>query len=287
MASMIQFDLGEGFNNAKEQMAKVASFTVGDAAGDIANSYLKKTADAAKAEMEMIIQQIEATVQDVAEKGISELYNALGINEETINFARTVVKIANNGLSIIGSKVLQGMQLLNNFDTMSIPMSVLAAGMQMIGNYVDAYYQAFIQTYGVYIELLVEFIVDPGSAIELLKDMMDVLIEKIYGMIDDLCYKYLGITLTQIRYYVRKGWQLYKQYKEARKKKKESSEEGGEGIEASGTKKKTKLKVNLDADTLKKQLLDWMKNQRDSLYNGFMIMQVLDAVNSVRNSSNL
>ena len=86
-----QLDLGPDVQKVQETFENASSYVIGDAAGDIANSYLQKSAEAAKAEMEMIIQQIESKVEEIAVNGAKDLYNALGINEETIQFARTVV----------------------------------------------------------------------------------------------------------------------------------------------------------------------------------------------------
>lgn len=38
----------------------------------------------------------------------------------------------------------------------------------------------------------------------------------------------------------------------------------------------------MNPDVLKEQLYAWLRQQRDSLYNGFMILQVIDAIKSVR-----
>jgi len=38
----------------------------------------------------------------------------------------------------------------------------------------------------------------------------------------------------------------------------------------------------MNPDVLKQQLYAWMRQQRDSLFNGFMILQVMDAINSVK-----
>lgn len=124
-----QLDLGPEVQKAQETLQQMSSFVIGDAAGDIANSYLQKSAEAAKAEMEMIIQQIETQVEQIAINGAKDLYEALGINEETIQFARTVIKIANSGANIAQMAVTKGLVVLNNFDTMAIPMSAMAAGL--------------------------------------------------------------------------------------------------------------------------------------------------------------
>lgn len=248
----------------------MSAYVIGDAAGDIANSYLQKSAEAAKAEMEMIIQQIETKVEEIAVNGAKDLYNALGINEETIQLARTVIKIANNGLGLAQMAVMKGLLVLNNFDTMAIPMSAMAAGLQMIASFVDMYYKEYIEAYGKYINAVVEFITDPGAAFEALKDMLWAMLDQLMEIIDQQLYKYLGLSIAQIRYYCRKGYSIWKQYKEAKKRQTE------------GQATKVNISVEMNPDVLKQQLYAWMRQQRDSLFNGFMILQVIDAVKSIR-----
>ena len=287
-ASIITVDLGEDVAKVQESFVKYSSLVVTDVAGDIAKSVTKRTAEIAKAEMEMVITQIEDTVQQIAEKGASELYSALGINEETITFAKNVIKIASNATSFAGAAVMKGLLVLNSFDTYSIPLSVATCALQMVANFADMILKSFIEAYGIYIDLIVEFIVDPGAALEIVKEVIDIALQQIYEMIDEQVYKYLGMSIAQIRYYIRKGWDLYKQYRAARKKKKEEKEkseaEQQEGINVS--KSKTNIDVDIDVsinpDFFKEQMNLWLAKQRDAIFNGFLIMQILDAVNSIK-----
>ena len=63
MASVIQVDLGSGVDEAKAAFGKMSSFVVGDAGKQVADSVLKRGAETAKAEIEMVITQIESQVQ--------------------------------------------------------------------------------------------------------------------------------------------------------------------------------------------------------------------------------
>ena len=72
--------------------------------------------------------------------GADSLYKAIGLNEELIEQARTVIRIANSGLTFASSYILKGISLINSFDVNAIPMSAMAAGMQILKSFASAYY---------------------------------------------------------------------------------------------------------------------------------------------------
>lgn len=80
------------------------------------------------------------------------------------------------------------------------------------------FYKEFIEAYGKYINAVVEFITDPGAAFDALKDMLWAMLEQLVDLIDQQIQKYLGLSLAQIKYYCRKGYSIWKQYKEAKKR---------------------------------------------------------------------
>ena len=244
MASVIQVDLGSGVDEAKAAFDKMSSFVVGDAGKQVADSVLKRGAETAKAEIEMVITQIESQVQQVLDKSVSELYTSLGINKETMEFAKRIVQMGKNATGFAGASVLKGILAINNFDTYSIPMSSLAAGLQAISSFADKFFQKFIEAYSSYIDNVAEYIVNPGSALELLKDAMDVMLQKLLDMVDEQLYKYLGLSMAQLKYYTRKGWNIYMQYKAAKKAVREGkdTEDSQEGINVTGTSVKTNIK---------------------------------------------
>lgn len=285
MSALITVDLGSGAKKVQEEFEKYYNLTIKNGAKDIADSYAQQAAEKTKAEIEAVIASVEATVEEIALKGANELYNALGLNEETINFAKKIVMMATNATNLAGAVVLKGMLALNSFDTQAIPMSAMAAALQIIKSIADIFFQKFIEMYGIYIDLVIQFILDPGSVIEILKEQLDQILEQIEGLINEQCILYLGMSLAQIKYYCRKGIGLYKQMKAAKKAKKAAQDEQsnqGPVVSGSGSKKKVSVTVQLDSETLKANMMAWLNSQRDAIYNAFMILQIKDAINSIK-----
>lgn len=285
MSSLITVDLGSDAKKVQAEFEKYYNLTIKNGAKDIADSYAKQAAEKTKAEIEAVIASVEATVEEIALKGADQLYNALGLNEETINFAKKIVTMATNATNLAGAAVLKGMLTLNNFDTQAIPMSAMAAALQIMKSIADIFFQKFIEMYGIYIDMVIQFILDPGSVIELLKAQLEDILDQIENLINEQCILYLGMSLAQIKYYCRKGIGLYKQMKAAKKAKKAAQdEESNQGpvVSASGSKKKVSVTFQLDSETLKANMLAWLNSQRDAIYNAFMILQIKDAVNSIK-----
>ena len=285
MSALITVDLGSDAKKVQAQFEKYYNLTVKNGAKDIADSYVQQAAEKTKAEIEAVIASVEATVEEIALKGVDQLYNALGLNEETINFAKKIVTMATNATNLAGAAVLKGMLALNSFDTQAIPMSAVAASLQIMKSIADIFFQKFIEMYGVYIDLVIQFILDPGSVIELMKAQLEVILEQIEGLINEQCILYLGMSLAQIKYYCRKGIGLYKQMKAAKKAKKAAQDEEsnqGPAVNASGSKKKVSVTIQLDSETLKANMMAWLNSQRDAIYNAFMILQIKDAINSIK-----
>ena len=133
--------------------------------------------------------------------------------------------MATNATNLAGAAVLKGMLALNSFDTQAIPMSAVAAALQIMKSIADIFFQKFIEMYGIYIDMVIQFILDPGSVIELLKAQLEDILNQIENLINEQCILYLGMSLAQIKYYCRKGIGLYKQMKAAKKAKKAAQDE--------------------------------------------------------------
>ena len=144
MSSLITVDLGSDAKKVQAEFEKYYNLTIKNGAKDIADSYVTQAAEKTKAEIEAVIASVEATVEEIALKGADQLYNALGLNEETINFAKKIVTMATNATNLAGAAVLKGMLALNSFDTQAIPMSAVAAALQIMKSIADIFFQKFI-----------------------------------------------------------------------------------------------------------------------------------------------
>lgn len=86
------------------------------------------------------------------------------------------------------------------------------------------------------------------------------------------------MSIAQIRKIANDGMRIYKEYKEARKKAREKKEHDGEEgnregvIEGSEKKTKVNVKVKLNSDQLKQNLMVWLGKMGDAIYNGFLVL---------------
>lgn len=268
MANQYVVELPEDAEKIKRQFEKYANLTIGNGIEQIANSNLTFVAEKTRTSIEAIIEMVENTVGEFAESGINTLYESLHINEETINFARTVIALSKNATNLAAASILRGYLEISNLDIVNIPMSCMTAGLQMTISVMDIFLKKFTEKYQEYINMCIDFIVDIGSALTILRDAIYTIISRIEELIDIQCQYYLGMTLAQIKYYCRKGMGIYRQYKELKKQK--------------------NLGVRLDFETnpeiFKRKMNEWLNAQKDSLYNAFMVLQVKDALNDIVNT---
>lgn len=140
------------------------------AAGDEAIKAAEDAANKMKAELDALILMAETSVQDVLENGASALYDMLGLNESLLSFMKNVVSMGLHATDIAGAAILKGMAAVNSFDVHALPMSAAALTLGVIKSITDVYIQKLMDAYGIYAEMIIEFLVDPGAALEMLLD---------------------------------------------------------------------------------------------------------------------
>ena len=105
-----------------------------------------------------------------------------------------------------------------------------------------------------------------------------------------MCQQYLGMSFKELMNLVQVGINYYKQYKkmreERRKKKSEdNSVENTDGeVNVVGNKYGIEIDMQITPELMKQNLLDWLASQSDLLYNGFLIVQIRDAVYSIKDT---
>ena len=94
------------------------------------------------------------------------------------------------------------------------------------------------------------------------------------------------MSLTEIKYYCTVGMNLYKQWKEAKKAlkhaKEQAKEEKESAINMKSSKTKVSAKVDVDPDVIMANMKAWMEQLGDGIYNGFIVLQVLDTVKTIK-----
>ena len=130
----------------------------------------------------------------------------------------------------------------------------------------------------------------------MLEDIANQILEQIYkieDLIDDQLERYLGMPLSTIRRYCNEGLRLYSQYKEARKKLRHKSADDGEEesnrdpvISKKGARYSVDVDIDIDPKILKLELENWLRKQGDGIYNAFLALQIMDAVNTLKDVVN-
>ena len=182
------------------------------------------------------------------------------------------------------------MAAVNSFDVHALPMSAAGMALGALQSITDKYIDKLMGPYRIYAEMIVEFIVDPGAAMEALLDELNTILNQIEELAISQIEKYLGLSYEEIKYYITQGKNLYKQYKAAKKAKKEkeerekeeSSKSGDNGINSSGSKTKVSVDVEVNPDLVMAQLKAWMRQTGDGIYNGFIVFQILDLVKELK-----
>ena len=226
----------------------------------------------------------------ILEEGAGALYESLGINEAVLKSAQNIVSMAEHATDIAGSAVLKGLTAVSSIDMHALPMSAAAAALQIAKTFTDEYINGLVEKYGVWAEMAIQALVDPGAALEMLVSELEDTLKAVEDLIDEQCYRYLGMSLTEVKYYCTQGIQLYKQYQEARRQSRaeketrddEQRESVNEGINTGGKKTTVNVEVEMNPDVLLANLKSWMDSLGDGLYNGFIVLQVLDAVKIVQ-----
>lgn len=225
VASIIQLDLPPEMQRAADTLKTAADFSIGNAAGDAAMQAIQDTSEKTKAVVDAIIASVEADVQDIAINGVQQLYDALGINGETIQFARNIVTMAMHAANLAESSVLKGMEIVNSADIVGLPMSAVAAGLQVTQTFADRFVGELINKYGQWASLAIEFVVDPDMAIEQMMNELDIIANQIYNLIDSQVQQYLGLSLSQLMKMTNEGLRMYNELREMKKRMREAKEE--------------------------------------------------------------
>lgn len=286
---LFEIQLTEQQQKMADSIKKVSDVALTSAAGDAAIKAAEDAANKMKAELDALILMAETSVQEVMINGATALYDMLGLNEPVINFVKTVVSQGLHATDIAGAAILKGMAAVNSFDVHALPMSAVGMVLGALQSITDKYIDKLMAPYRIYAGMIVEFIVDPGAAMEALLDELNTILDQIEELAISQIEKYLGLSYEEIKYYITQGKNLYKQYKAAKKAKKEKEErekeessKSGEGINSSGSKTKVSVDVEVNSDLVMAQLKAWMRQTGDGIYNGFIVFQILDLVKELK-----
>lgn len=229
-----------------------------------------------------VTQYLEVTIQSLIAGGASNLMNNLGINQETLGMAQSILNLMDSTLFNI-----TGIIKMFPKNIQMLPSAKIAIG-NICTSLKDMYIAIYNDLENEYYETINDAITNLPSSQEVLKDAQELLMNTIWIMINEQCIKYTGYTLPELYYMCSDYIHKYKAWKEARKEKKRRKKEQEEqeketGIQhSSGGTVSTKINVDVDPDIIKQSLMDELSRASDLIYNSFIIIQIKDSIDEIK-----
>lgn len=229
-----------------------------------------------------VTQYLEVTIQSLIAGGASNLMNNLGINQETLGMAQSILNLMDSTLFNI-----TGIIKMFPKNIQMVPSAKIAIG-SICTSLKDMYYAIYTDLENQYYETINDAITNLPSMQEVLKDAQELLMNTIWVMINEQCIKYTGYTLPELYYMCSDYIHKYKAWKEARKeqkrrKKEQEEQEKETGIQhSSGGTISSKINVDVDPDIIKQSLMDELSRASDLIYNSFIIIQIKDSIDEIK-----
>ena len=229
-----------------------------------------------------VTQYLEVTIQSLIAGGASNLMNNLGINQETLGMAQSILNLMDSTLFNI-----TGIIKMFPKNIQMLPSAKIAIG-SICTSLKDMYIAIYNDLENEYYETINDAITNLPSMQEVLKDAQELLMNTIWVMINEQCIKYTGYTLPELYYMCSDYIHKYKAWKKARKEKKRRKKEQEEqeketGIQhSSGGTVSSKINVDVDPDIIKQSLMDELSRASDLIYNSFIIIQIKDSIDEIK-----
>ena len=229
-----------------------------------------------------VTQYLEVTIQSLIAGGASNLMNNLGINQETLGMAKSILNLMDSALFNI-----TGIIKMFPKNIQMLPSAKIAIG-SICTSLKDMYIAIYNDLENEYYETINDAITNLPSIQEVLKDAQELLMNTIWVMINEQCIKYTGYTLPELYYMCSDYIHKYKAWKEARKeqkrrKKEQEEQEKETGIQhSSGGTVSSKINVDVDPDIIKQSLMDELSRASDLIYNSFIIIQIKDSIDEIK-----
>ena len=229
-----------------------------------------------------VTQYLEVTIQSLIAGGASNLMNNLGINQETLGMAQSILNLMDSTLFNI-----TGIIKMFPKNIQMLPSAKIAIG-SICTSLKDMYIAIYNDLENEYYETINDAITNLPSMQEVLKDAQELLMNTIWVMINEQCIKYTGYTLPELYYMCSDYIHKYKAWKEARKeqkrrKKEQEEQEKETGIQhSSGGTVSSKINVDVDPDIIKQSLMDELSRTSDLIYNSFIIIQIKDSIDEIK-----
>lgn len=229
-----------------------------------------------------VTQYLEVTIQSLIAGGASNLMSSLGINQETLGMAQSILNLMDSTLFNITGIIKMFPKNIQMMPSAKIAMGSICTSLK------DMYQAIYTDLENEYYETINDAITNLPSMQEALKDAQVLLMNTIWVMINEQCIKYTGYTLPELYYMCSDYIHKYKAWKEARKeqkrrKKEQEEQEKETGIQhSSGGTVSSKINVDVDPDIIKQSLMDELARASDLIYNSFIIIQIKDSIDEIK-----
>ena len=229
-----------------------------------------------------VTQYLEVTIQSLIAGGASNLMSSLGINQETLGMAQSILNLMDSTLFNITGIIKMFPKNIQMVPSAKIAMGSICTSLK------DMYQAIYTDLENQYYETINDAITNLPSMQEALKDAQVLLMNTIWVMINEQCIKYTGYTLPELYYMCSDYIHKYKAWKEARKeqkrrKKEQEEQEKETGIQhSSGGTISSKINVDVDPDIIKQSLMDELARASDLIYNSFIIIQIKDSIDEIK-----
>ena len=214
-----------------------------------------------------VSQYLEATVQSLIAGGAANIMSQIGINQENLQLAQQILNLMDSSIFKIESILKFVPSNIHMVPSAKVAMSNICTSLK---DMFDAMYLAVEEKY---YETINDAITNLPTAQEALKDAQEALLTIAYNMIDEQCVKYTGYHLVELYYMCRDLIAKYKYWQQKRKEMKQLREQGY--VDAG-------VSLEFDDKAIKEQLMEELSHVSDLIYNAFIIIQIRDAIDQIR-----
>ena len=229
-----------------------------------------------------VTQYLEVTIQSLIAGGASNIMNNLGINQETLGIAQSILNLMDYSLFNIQSIIKMVPSNIQMVPSAKVAMNSICTSLK------DMYQAIYIDLQNEYYETINDAITNLPTMQEMLKESQEILINTIQSMIDQQCVKYTGHTFPELYFMCNDYIQKYKAWKKARKEKKRQAQEKAQEesetgfIYSSGDTISKTITIDTDPDIIKQSLMDELSRASDLIYNSFILLQIKDAIDEIK-----
>ena len=116
------------------------------------------------------------------------------------------------------------------------------------------------------------------SGMEIVRQSIDAIVSSVTDLVDAQFKEVTGMTITEAKYKLDEGIQIFNRYKELSSSSQDKSIDNKKNNDKSADKKqKAEKKAKV-----KKDLIDWLKKQSDTVYNAFLLVMAKELVSDVK-----